>query len=44
MNALVTPHIVGLSGVREEIGLRTGLDTFSHERQAMLGHHGGVQP
>lgn len=42
MYALMAPHVVGLAGIDEEIGLRAGLDTFGQEREAMLGHHGGV--
>lgn len=42
MYALMAPHVVGLAGIDEEIGLRAGLDAFGQEREAMLGHHGGV--
>ena len=37
--ALVSAHVVRLSGIDEEVGLSARLDTFGKERQAMLRHH-----
>ena len=39
MNALMSPHIVRLTRIDEEVGLGTCLDALGKERQTVLRHY-----
>ena len=38
----MTAHVVLLAGIGKEVGLRASLDAGIEEREAVLGHDGGV--
>ena len=42
MHALMSAHVVRLSGIGKEVGLSACLDAFGYKREALLRHHGGV--
>ena len=42
MNALMSPHIVRLTRIDEEVGLGTCLDALGKERQTVLRNHGFI--
>ena len=42
VHALMTAHVVTLTGIDEEVGLGAGCDTGLEEAVGMLGHNGGV--